>query len=202
LIGSNQKIPVDPGHISRQFQENPEAYLSLASYGLTSVEAVLPHFVAGGSILRRAVRTAPFNSLDHPRYEFFYPWDYAIGKDRHSIANHEFLLELKREASPGFLANLAKNLQDTARLRQTLDAEDLYLVSFQRFLAGMSQSEQYRVFDDVLSRAPWNDSLRARIYSLYRYIAATSRSPSERMRLMQRADSLYEERRPVVTDTR
>ena len=50
--------------------------------------------------------------------------------------------------------------------------------------------EQYRVFDDALSVAPWNDSLRARIYAQYAYIAET-RHPSQRLPYQQKAQSLY-----------
>ena len=39
--------------------------------------------------------------------------------------------------------------------------------------------------------APWNDSLRAQIYSLYSYFASAQPDPVLRMRLQQRADSLY-----------
>jgi spermidine synthase len=194
LIGSNDRVTVDQHYISRQFAENPEAYLSLVPYGLTSAEAVLPHFVADDETLRNGVETDSFNSLDHPRYEFFYPWDYAIEKEKISIANHEFILELKRRAYTGFLESLGEDMQGTSRLKQTFAAEDLYLVGFQRFMTGISLSEQYRLFDEALSLAPWNDSLRARIFSQYHFIASTRRNPSERERLMKRAYSLYDEK--------
>jgi spermidine synthase len=192
LIGSREQVPVDYNHISRQLAENPEAYKSLAPYGLTSAEAVLPHFVADEKIIRNAVKTASLNSLDHPRYEFFYPWDYAIEKQNKFIANHDFILKLKRVAYPDYLASFEKGLQDTARLKQTFAAEFRYLEGFRRFLTGIPLTEQYRIFDDALAVAPWNDSLRARIFSQYLHIASTRRNPSERARLMQRANSLYE----------
>ena len=192
LIGSNERIPIRYDHIRRQLAEHPHAYQSLAPYGLTSAEAVLPHFVADERTIRDAVRSAFLNSLDHPRYEFFYPWDYAIDKEQKFIANHEFLLDLKRKAYPDFLASLEEGMNDTARLQQTFAAEDRYLVGFQKFLTGVPLTEQYRLFDDALSLAPWNDSLRARIFAQYSHIASTHRNPSERVRLMKRADSLYE----------
>ncbi len=192
LIGSNEKIAVDYAQINRQFAENPKAYQSLVPYGLTSAEAVLPHFVADERTIRNAVKTVAVNSLDHPRYEFFYPWDYSINKQEKFIANHNFLLDLKREAYPEFMASLEKGMQDSARLKQTFAAEFRYLAGFQDFLAGIPLTEQYRLFDGVLSLAPWNDSLRARIFAQYAYIASTQRNPSEKARLMQRAHSLYE----------
>jgi spermidine synthase len=192
LVGSNTRIPLDPDHINRQLAENPEAYHSLVHYGLTSAEAVLPHFVADEKTIREAVSTAPLNSLDHPRYEFFYPWDYAIERQKKFIANHNFIIELRREAYPGFLASLQDGVRDTARLQQTFAAEDLYLLGFQKFLGGIPLTEQYRLFDEALALAPWNDSLRARIFAQYSYIASTRRDPSERARLMKRAASLYQ----------
>ncbi len=195
LIGSNERIPLDYERIQRQFDENPDAYESLVPYGLTSAEAVLPHFVAGDDVIRDAVRSASINSLDHPRYEFFYPWDYTFERDQQIIRNHDFLLVLKREAYPEFLANLEPGLQDSARLKQTLAAEFRYLMGFHRFLNGMPLAEQYRVFDDALAVAPWNDSLRARIYAQYSYIASTPRDPQQRARMQKKADALYEESR-------
>jgi spermidine synthase len=192
LIGSNERIPIDYNHVSRQLAENPEAYQSLVPYGLTSAEAVLPQYVADEKIIRTAVKTASINSLDHPRYEFFYPWDYAIDKEKKFIANHDFILKLKREAYPDYLASLEKGMPDTAKLRQTLAAEFRYLEGFRKFLAGIPLTEQYRIFDDALAVAPWNDSLRARIFSQYMHIASTRRNPAERARLMQRANSLYQ----------
>ena len=79
----------------------------------------------------------------------------------------------------------------TAKLKQTLAAEFRYLAGFQEFLKGISVSEQYRLFDYALSLAPWNDSLRARIFAQYSYIASTRRDPAEQARLMQRANALY-----------
>jgi spermidine synthase len=192
LVGSNTRIPLDPDHINRQLAENPEAYHSLVHYGLTSAEAVLPHFVADEKTIREAVSTAPLNSLDHPRYEFFYPWDYAIERHKKFIANHNFIIELRREAYPDLLASLEDGKRDTARLQQTFAAEDLYLLGFQKFLGGIPLTEQYRLFDEALALAPWNDSLRARIFAQYSYIASTRRDPSERARLMKRAASLYQ----------
>lgn len=73
-------------------------------------------------------------------------------------------------------------------------AEFRYLDGFRTFLEGMPLEEQYRVFDDALTVAPWNDSLRARIYLQYLYNASTRRIPAERARLIERAKALYPDR--------
>ena len=62
---------------------------------------------------------------------------------------------------------------------------------FAKFLQGITVAEQYRIFDGALAMAPWNDSLRARIYAQYEYIASSRRDPVERARLMKRAQDLY-----------
>ena len=56
---------------------------------------------------------------------------------------------------------------------------------------GMAPEEVHRVFDTTLAMAPWNDSLRARIYAQYSYIASTRHDPRERARLQRKAASLY-----------
>lgn len=191
LIGSNEAITVDYHQMRRRFEANPRAFRSLAPYGLTSAEAVLPHFVADRETIVRAVDTAALNSLDHPRYEFFFPWDYAIDRQEKFIANHEFLLELKRYAYIDFLARLGERMQDPSRINQSVAAEFRYQAGLGRFLRGIPVDEQYRIFDSALAMAPWNDSLRARIYAQYEYIASSQRNPVERARLMRRAEALY-----------
>jgi hypothetical protein len=63
------------------------------------------------------------------------------------------------------LAALYDQVDAPLRLRQALAAEDRYLAGFLRFLQGMPLDDIYRVFDDALAVAPWNDILRARIYA-------------------------------------
>ena len=110
------------------------------------------------------------------------------------VANHKFIRELKLQAQAGFIADLEISAQDLARFKQTLTAEDSYLFGFEQFQTGISLTDQYRLFDAILAMAPWNDSLRARIFSQYLHIASTRRDPSERARLFKRANQLYETR--------
>ena len=192
LIGSNERIKLDYNHIRRELNENPEAFSSLVPYGLTSSDAVLSQFVADERILRPTLKDAQINSLDHPRYEYFYPWDYTIGRQEQIIANHQFIRDLKRRARASFLADLEIDERDIKRFQQTLAAEDSYLLGFQQFQTGISLADQYRLFDEVLAMAPWNDSLRARIFSQYTHIASNRRDPAERARLYRKARQLYE----------
>jgi spermidine synthase len=194
LIGSKQPIPLQLESMRERFLSEEEALGNLEPYGLTSVEAVLPHYVADREALLDRLENIPVNSLEFPRYEFFYPWEYAYQRQTQFIANHELIIELKRAAYVEFLAGLEASTRDTARMRQTMAAEFRYLAGFQKFLEGMTLTEQYRIFDDALAVAPWNDSLRARIYLQYIYNASTRRQPAERSRLMQRAEDLYNNR--------
>jgi hypothetical protein len=191
LVGSNERIKLDYNHIQRELNENPEAFSSLVPYGLTSADAVLSQYVADERSLRPAVADALINSFDHPRYEFFYPWDYTIDRQKQVVANHKFIRELKMQAQADFIADLEIGAQDLVRFKQTLAAEDSYLFGFEQFQTGISLIDQYRLFDAILAMAPWNDSLRARIYSQYLHIASTRRDPLERARLFIKANQLY-----------
>lgn len=194
LVGSWEPIPIEPLRIEARLDAEPEAFASLRRYGITSADALLPHFIAADEVLRAAVAGAEINTLDHPRYEFYKPWDYARDRARKVADNHEMLIDLKRQAYPDLLTALSGKVADRARLRQGLEAEERYLRSFGKFLTGMSLDETYRVFDAALAVAPWNDSLRARIYAQYRYLAESRRDPGERALLMSRATALYPER--------
>jgi spermidine synthase len=194
LIGSAEPVAIEPARIDARFAAEPEAFASLQRYGITSAEALIPHFIAADDLLREAVAPALVNSLDHPHYEFYRPWDYARDRAEKVVDNHEMLIGLKRRAYPDLLTALSGKVPDRARLRQGLEAEEHYLRGFGKFLTGMPLMETYRVFDAALAVAPWNDSLRARVYAQYRFLAESRRDPGERALLMRRAEALYPER--------
>jgi hypothetical protein len=191
LVGSNEAIALDYQTVQDRFERRSEALASLRPYGLTSAVALLPHFVAGDEIVRAEVASAPVNTLDHPRYEFYHPWDYAADRKGKLLANHVFLLDLKRLAHGGFFEQVTTTAPDRAWLQKTFAAEFRYLESFAMFLDGLSAPDHFRLFDRVLEIAPWNDSLRARIYSQYRYLAASERNPELRRRYLARVEALY-----------
>jgi len=191
LVGSHDAIALDYQTVQDRFERRSEALASLRPFGLTSAVALLPHFVAGDEMVRAEVASAPVNTLDHPRYEFYHPWDYAADRKGKTLANHVFLLELKRRAHSGFFDQVTQTAPDQARLQKTFAAEFRYLECFAAFLDGLSAPEHFRLFDRVLEIAPWNDSLRARIYSQYRYLAASEQNPDLRRRYHSRAEALY-----------
>jgi hypothetical protein len=192
LVGSRERLDLSYPAIARQFDERREAVASLVPYGLTSAGALLPHFVADERTLVPAVADAPVNSLDFPRYEFYHPWDYAQDRMQKTLENHRFIIDLKRQAYPLFFAEASADAPDPQRLQQTLAAEFRYLEGFSQFLGGLGRDQHYRLFDQVLAMAPWNDSLRARIYAQYSYLASVPARPAERALLQRRARALYE----------
>lgn len=192
LVGSLNPVTIDRGAIDRRFARGREAFARLVPFGLTSADALLPHFVADERVIREAVATAALNSHDHPRYEFYPPWRYASEQTEKIITNQDFILTLKRSAHPRFFAAVSAGAPDPNKLRQTFAAEFLYLEEFQRFIAGMSAADAFRIFDGILEMAPWNDSLRARIYAQYSHVATSQADPRMRMMLMGRAISLYD----------
>lgn len=194
LIGSHRPVTLDPRQIDARFDLDREAFAGLKRYGITSANALLPQFIAGDAVLREAVEDADINSLDHPRYEFYRPWDYARARAEKLLDNYDLLLDMKRAGLPAQMAELTSQATDLAQWRKSFAAEFRYLMGFRKFLTGMSLDENYRVFDQVLTMAPWSDSLRARIYAQYSFLASARRDPAERAALQQRAQALYPDR--------
>ena len=192
LVASNSEIKADLARMRRLMSADPQAFAGIRQYGLTSAEAVLAHFVADEKTLRPAVADAPVNTLVHPRYEFFDPWQGDIfDRDEGFARNHDFLLGLRQTAAPVFLSQLSAGLMNQERLRVSFVAEEKYLIAFARVLAGAEEFELYRLFDEILALAPWNDSLRARIFLQYWNMASSKEDIQARAEGMERALSVY-----------
>jgi predicted Zn-dependent protease len=155
---------------------------------------VLIQFVADGQIIRQAVRDAPENTLVHPRYEFYSPWDYAVPPKQRVAANIAFIADLRRAAAPTFLATIkVRDQEEARRLYQALGAEQAYLAGYRLSLGPgpVSGPEIVRQYDRALARAPWNENLRARIFLHYSEIAASQANNGVKADLMERALSVY-----------
>jgi len=188
LIGSDQKITLDSTRFDRVMSSERQAFDGLARYGLTTTDAVLAQFVADDGAIREAVQNAPENTLVHPRYEFYSPRDYAIPLKQRVAANIEFIANLKRAAAPAFLAAIKPRDQDeAAKLERALEAEQAYLKGYRISLAPVDATDIFRQYDTALSLAPWNESLRARIFLHYSEIAASQSNPRVKTYLMNRA---------------
>ncbi len=194
LIGSDEKISLDSNRIDRVMRSERQLLAGLARYGLTTPESVLAQFVADGQSIRQAVRDAPENTLVHPRYEFYSPWDYAVPLKQRVAENIAFIESLKRAAAPTFLAAIkVRDQEEARRLNQALGAEQAYLTGYRLSLspAPVSGTEILRQYDRALALAPWNESLRARIFLHYSEIAASQADIGVKAYLMERALTVY-----------
>ena len=188
LIGSNEKIVLDSTRIERVMRSEHEALAGLARYGLTTPEAVLTQFVTDGEHIRHVLRDVPENTLVHPRYEFFSPWDYAVPHKLRIAANIEFIAGLKRAAAHDFLAAIKlRHKGEAEKLKRALAAEQAFLNGYRISLGPGSAMEIFRQYDDALALAPWNESLRSRIALHYFDIATSQENPGIKAYLLDRA---------------
>ncbi len=195
LIGSDEQISLDSDRFDRAMRSEGQPLAGLARYGLTTPEAVLAQFVADGQLIRQAVRDAHENTLAHPRYEFYSPWDYAVPLKQRVAANITFIASLRRAAAPTFLATIkVRDQEEARRLNQALWAEQAYLTGYRLSLGPgpVSGLEIDREYDRALARAPWNENLRARIFLHYSEIAASQANIGVKAALMERALSIYD----------
>lgn len=194
LIGSNARLSLDLPRMRQAMETDTEAFAAIARYGLTTADSVLLHFVADELQIRAAVRDEPLNTLDRPRYEFFSPSEYASPRSTRLAVNHAFLMELRRRSTDTLLASVAEGSEDHRRLQQAVAAEGEFLLGFRRTLAGGTVSQVLQRFDKAMALAPWNDSLRARIFLAYwetgtRYASGNNHPKADEY--MQRALSLW-----------
>jgi spermidine synthase len=192
LIGSNEKILIDPGFMGRQLAANPAAFRSLEPYGLTSVEPFLSHYVADERYIRPVVKDVATNSLVFPRYEFYLPWKEEQVQGNGPVTTHDLMIQLKRQASTEYFAELSKRHPDVAKLRATMTSENSYLLAYQKYISGAPLAGVYRQFDSALAMAPWNQSLRAQIYSEYLLASIMVPSMANKIKMKQRAQMLYQ----------
>jgi spermidine synthase len=195
LIGSNERLPLDAERVAERLGSMPESFEGLTRFGLTRAEAVLAQFVARGPAIRQAVADAPLNTLDHPRYEFFSPWDYAIPIKQRVAANLDLIAVLRRSAGPALLASIETTKpRQRERLSDAIAAEQYYLAGFRSSLTSgpISAEELFGRYDAALALAPWNASLRARIFLHYSKIAASQHQIWIKADLMGRALQAYD----------
>jgi spermidine synthase len=188
LIGSDTPLRLDGARIDRELRANPEAFASLARYGLTSSTAILAQFVAAGNTIRRAVATAELNTLTHPRYEFYSPADYAVPLKSRVAANIGLALRLQRQAAAEFRGIIQPSDDGAAsRLDDARAAEQAFLDGYRISLGPVNATEIFSRYDSALSLAPWNRNLRERIALHYTDIANSQGNPGVRNFLLQRA---------------
>ena len=73
-------------------------------------------------------------------------------------------------------------------------SENSYLLAYQKYISGAPLPGVYRQFDSALAMAPWNQSLRAQIYSEYLLAVIMEPSKARKIKMKQRAQLLYKKR--------
>ncbi len=152
----------------------------------------MPHFVADERTIRDAVADALINSLDHPYYEFYHPWDYAQDRVDKVIANQAFILGMKRAAYPAFFASISPGAADPEAAPADLRRRVPLSGGIPAVPPGHPPDGDLPPVRRGLAEAPWNDSLRARIFAQYDYFARTQPNPVSRANMRRRADALYD----------
>ena len=173
LVGSNDPIDLDFGAVRRRLELEPKAFESITRYGLTSAESWLAHVAVDGETIRARLEDTPENSFNRPRYEFYSPWDYAAPSPVRLAANLDLIIELRRTAEPALPSRMNPDDEDRDRLAGSLAAAGEFLVANRRSLGGAPLDELRLRLDSALTRAPWDDSLRANAALLF-YEISTS----------------------------
>jgi len=166
LVGSPGVIVLDQAWMNAVLKRRADDFAGIGKYGLTNAESVLAHYVAGGDTIRMAVREAPVNSLEHPRFEFYSPREYAVSGDERTLRLLDFLASIREPDIPHLVAD--GDSDDAAdRLRGAIAAEREFLAGFRRQLRNEPLVDVTAHFDRALEAAPWNENLRYQILLYY-----------------------------------
>jgi spermidine synthase len=164
LVGSNERIDIDPSWMRQALETDPGSFQGIRKYGLTTAEAVLAHFVGSEDTLRRAIPPGPINTFEKPYYEFYSPGDYAVPPDERTLVNHEILMSV-RGADLGRLVRRNVSGLDANRLDAAFQAEGIFLKGHEAQLRGLPTAEVIQYFDRAIGMAPWNWNLRNEVCS-------------------------------------
>jgi spermidine synthase len=167
LIGSIRPVDPDLRRARAWMEAEPSAFGGLARYGIRTPEVLFAQRWAGREAIARATSGDHVNTLDHPRYEFYTPRDYATTTRRRLAENFDFLLRLRRfEPGPSAFGATPGSPEDSL-LRAVRAAEEEYLLGCRALLHGAAPREGIEHFDRAIGIAPWNDNLRARVFAQY-----------------------------------
>jgi spermidine synthase len=171
LIGSIERIEIDPAWMRRAMETEAGSFQGIRKYGLTTADAVLSHFVATEDTLRRAIQPGPLNTFDEPYYEFYSPRDYAVDPDERTLGNHELLLSMR---GPDFERFVRKGNTDSDadRLYAAFRAEGVFLEGHRAQLRAMPEKEVIPYYDRAVGMSPWNENLRNEVRS---YLSSRAR---------------------------
>ncbi len=164
LVGSNDRIDLDPAWMRRAMEADPESFRGIRKYGLTTAEAVVSHFVGNEETLRRALPDGPINSFEEPYYEFYSPGDYAVPANKRALVNHEMLMSVR---GPDFYRSVTKGAtrSDSNRLNAAFLAEGMFLNGHGAQLRGWQAAAVLPYYDQAINMTPWNGNLRKEVVS-------------------------------------
>jgi spermidine synthase len=164
LVGSVERIDIDPVWMRGVMQADADAFAGIRKYGLTEAEDVLAHFVAGEDTLRRAVPPGPVNSFEKPYYEFYSPREYSVPPLERTLVNHELLMSM---IGPDFDRFVRKAVDgpDDDHLTAAFHAEEIYLKGYELQLRGWEPAVVFQYYQQAVKTAPWDDDLRNEVVS-------------------------------------
>ncbi len=164
LVGSNDPVDMDPLWMRQAMEREPEAFMGIRKYGLTTAEAVLAHFVGTEETLRRALPPGPVNSFDKPYYEFYSPRDYAVPPNERTLVNHSMLTAVR---GPDFNRIVMKGIigPEAGRLQAAFQAEGTFLDGHTAQLRGNPFPAVMGRYDQAIGLAPWDRNLRNEVVS-------------------------------------
>ena len=171
LVGSNERIDIDPEWLRKALESDPKSFHGLRKYGLTTADAILSHFIAGEETLRRAIPPGPVNTFEEPYYEFYDPRDYAVPPDERTLVNHRLVVSAR---GPDFDRFIRKGTggAGTDRLNAAFQAEGTFLAGHDAQLGGAPASVVTPYYERAIGTAPWNGNLRNEVIS---YLTRESR---------------------------
>jgi spermidine synthase len=167
LVGSNEPIEADLARARLWMRADSAAFAGLAHYGIRTPEVLFAQRWAGRAAIARAVSEDHANTLDHPRYEFYTPRDYATPSRRRLAENFDFLMRLRRlePGPPSF--GVAPGSPEDSLMHVVRAAEDEYLRGYGALLRGAAPQSAIDHFDRAIAIVPWNENLRARVFAQY-----------------------------------
>ncbi len=159
LVGSIERIDIDPVRMRHAMESDANAFQGVRKYGLTTAEDVLAHFVAGEETLRRTVPPGPVNSFEKPYYEFYSPREYAVPPLERTLVNHELLMSMIGTDFDRFVRKTVGG-PDGDRLTAAFQAEGIYLKGYELQLRGWDPAAVFQYYQQAIRTAPWDEDLR------------------------------------------
>ncbi|HJV37117.1 tetratricopeptide repeat protein, partial [Geomonas sp.] len=157
MVGSNDRIELDPARMAGEMARDPGAFAGITKYGLTSADSILAHFIASDQTVRNLLPTGRINSFEHPFFEFYSPADYAAPSEQRDLLNHRLLMSF-RSQEPG--PALLRAGPEGGRLAEAYRAENALYAAREQQLAGEAPAAVLHQYEQAIVRAPWNLNLR------------------------------------------